>query len=662
MVTQLVPVLAMINPGSVLVTALGLGLVIFFHELGHFLVAKWCGVYVERFSIGFGTPVISRKWGDTEYVIAWLPLGGYVKMRGQDDMDPGEMTDEVVAQDPRSYTAKSVPQRMAIISAGVIMNVITGLLFFMFAFKGGVETLENVVGDVKVGGPAWVAGLRSGDKILRINDHRINDFEELMVNTALSRGPLSVQGQHADGTDFNITMSAEALKSEQETRRKMGVTHILSLQLLGKEKPEELPLSLPGTAAAKADFQPGDRITAVDGEAVSTYNEFIAALSRKADQKVQLSVMRGSGEVEVSLLPHAGRDLGFRVSMGKVAALRIDGVAARAGIQVGDRISKVDGLLVENDLDPFRLTEYFSQHAGQEVVVTLSREAQGSDPTAIDVTVIPEDRPAWSEPPFTKDSPLSIPSIGLAYHIAPTVFSCNPEGPAGKLGIKKQDTITSVDLVLPAGERDWLGKSASLPEEIGEHNWAHVYWNLQTLGRSRQLKLTVLKAGGESKTVELETVSADDWYLQDARGIFFTPETKIRKAESVSDAAEMGATYTLNSIRQVYLTLRGLVLGDISITLMSGPIGIAQVAYQSAEMGFTRFLLFLGLISINLAVVNFLPIPVLDGGHMVLLLWEGVTRRKPNEKIVGILTWMGLCLLLTLIALVVFLDLFVTKA
>ena len=94
---------------------------------------------------------------------------------------------------------------------------------------------------------------------------------------------------------------------------------------------------------------------------------------------------------------------------------------------------------------------------------------------------------------------------------------------------------------------------------------------------------------------------------------------------------------------------------------MSGPIGIAQAAYATAETGLPQFMQFLGLISINLAVVNFLPIPVLDGGHMVLLLWEGITRKKPSEKVVGIATWIGLILLLTLIATVVFLDLFVDK-
>ena len=133
-----------VSIGSVLYVAAGIGLVIFFHELGHFAVAKWCNVSVERFSIGFG-PVIWRvKWGETEYVLSIVPFGGYVKMLGQDDIDPSQLTSDEIAEDPRSYSAKNVPQRMAIISAGVIMNLITGLLFYASAFGLGIETSQPV--------------------------------------------------------------------------------------------------------------------------------------------------------------------------------------------------------------------------------------------------------------------------------------------------------------------------------------------------------------------------------------------------------------------------------------------------------------------------------------------------------------------------------------
>src|SRR5260221_3957498 len=152
-----------LNTGiNVLYVALGLGLVIFIHELGHFAVAKWCGVKVERFSIGFGPILWKATRGETEYALSAIPFGGYVKMLGQDDADPTQMADDSIAKDPRSYTARSVPQRIAIISAGVINNMISAVFFFIIAFSFGVQVQPAVVGHVTPAMPGWEANLRQG--------------------------------------------------------------------------------------------------------------------------------------------------------------------------------------------------------------------------------------------------------------------------------------------------------------------------------------------------------------------------------------------------------------------------------------------------------------------------------------------------------------------
>lgn len=134
------------NISNILLVALGLGTVIFIHELGHFMVAKWCDVKVERFSIGFGPIIWKVTRGETEYALSAIPFGGYVKMLGQDDADPAQMTDDRVSKDPRSYTSKTVPQRIAIISAGVINNMVSAVLFFVLAFMLGVKFQPAVVG------------------------------------------------------------------------------------------------------------------------------------------------------------------------------------------------------------------------------------------------------------------------------------------------------------------------------------------------------------------------------------------------------------------------------------------------------------------------------------------------------------------------------------
>src|SRR5262245_38603569 len=164
-------------------TILGIGFIIFIHELGHFLVAKWCDVHVLTFSIGFGPalPGCSFKRGETTYKLSLLPLGGYVNMVGEgSDADEDE-------DYPRSFKNKSVGQRMAIISAGVIMNVIFGIVVFIFVYRThGVERTTAVVVVIDPGSPAWVEGVRPGWKIVRIGDNEKPFFEDLRSTVALS--------------------------------------------------------------------------------------------------------------------------------------------------------------------------------------------------------------------------------------------------------------------------------------------------------------------------------------------------------------------------------------------------------------------------------------------------------------------------------------------
>lgn len=646
---------------NILTVAVGLGLVIFFHELGHFAVAKWCGVYVERFSIGFGPLLFARRWGETEYALSLIPFGGYVKMRGQDDMDPGQMTDEQIAEDPRSYTGKSVPQRMAIISAGVIMNIITGLMFFVIAFSWGVETTDRSVGLVQVGMPAWEQGLRAGDTITSINGRRVEDFNDILRGTALSWGDITVEGVHANGETFEVSMEPEA----SGIRRKIGVGFAPSLRVVPTPDESKIPVALPATAAARANFEPGDVITAVEDETVTTHLELLDVLAEHRSESVDVTVLRGdeSTTTQVTLPSEKFRTLGLRMGMGKVRALRKGSPAETAGIRIDDRIAKVDGLDVEKDLDPYKLTEIFSERAGQPVLVTLTREVAGGSPETVEVEVTPDaDRHPWSEPPMIEQSPLSIPSIGLAYDLVATVFSVAPDGIAQQAKIEPRDRVLRVDLVKPpAGGVDGF-ENDTYTIDVGERNWAYAFRMMQEAARNRIVRLTIKTSdSSELRTVELTPAEAEDWYLPTARGLQFDLQRTVRKADSLASALGMGWHYTVNSVTDIYLTLRGLVTRDISYKGLSGPIGIAKIAYTFASVGLPHFVLFLGLISVNLAVINFLPIPVLDGGHMVFLIWEGVTRRKPSERVLTAATYCGLAFVLGLMFFVIYLDLFVPK-
>ena len=653
---------------NILKVAVGLGLVIFFHELGHFAVAKWCDVNVERFSIGFGPILLRRKWGETEYALSAVPFGGYVKMLGQDDSDPSQLTSEEIAEDPRSYTAKTVPQRMAIISAGVVMNIITGLMFFVIAFLWGVHRLDNEVGSVQPGSPAWKSGIRPADTLTEIDGSRVNGFEDIMRGVALSRGAIHIKGRRPDGTTYNVTLTPTKPDGDKKTRRQIGVGYPMSLEIPSLEADESKVFMIPGTAAALADggFLPGDRIRQADDVEIESFPQLEAILAERRGEPVDIYVKRrgaGAELVKVTVPPQKYRVLGLQMDIGKIEAVRPGSPAEKAGIQEGDKLTAVNGRQVGEDLDPIRLPELLRNLAGEDVTISVLREGpgQGPAPENLDFVLTPEPMSEWIENPEIPGWPLSITSIGVAYHLIPTVFRVDPNGPAADQGISERDTVEKVILNQREDVPEFVKqKESDLELPIGEDNWAFAFWAMQNPTiESVTLKLKS-SAGTDRSEVTIPLVAAtDEWYIPDDRGLKTYVKRVDLKAESVNDAIALGWLHTTNSVKDIYLTLRGLIAGDISPKELHGPIGIATMAYAQADVKLSQFILFLGLISINLAVINFLPIPVLDGGHMVFLIWEALARRKPNERVVVAATYCGLAFVLGLMVFVIYIDLFV---
>ncbi|HEX2971888.1 MAG TPA: site-2 protease family protein, partial [Tepidisphaeraceae bacterium] len=292
----------------------GFGFVVFFHELGHFLAAKWVGIRVEQFAVGFGQAILSwRKgmgvtWGssgkrfeerlkthiqakrsrelqlkekteftpeemsaaavelgisDTEYRWNWVPLGGYVKMLGQDDMNPTASSD-----DPRSYNRKTISQRMLVVSAGVIMNVILAAILFMVVFLMGFHVPPAIVGNVMPNSPAQVAGLQVGDRVLYMEGQYQHDFTKLQLNTALVPADQDVPIKVLrDGKEVELAVRPQRINRDPNSFLSLGIgpSAILELRgldvkLLGKiKKADDEPLD-PAT-----EILPGDEVTAVDG-------------------------------------------------------------------------------------------------------------------------------------------------------------------------------------------------------------------------------------------------------------------------------------------------------------------------------------------------------------------------------------------------------------
>lgn len=638
---------------------LGLGLVIFLHELGHFAVAKWCNVYVERFSIGFGPVLLGWKWGETEYALSAIPFGGYVKMLGQDDADPSQMTSEEIAADPRSYISKNVWQRMAIISAGVTMNVVTAILFYAIAFGIGSESLAPVIGEVRPGMPAWEAGVRRGDRITQFNGRDLTNFRDLALNIAVSSGEIELRGIRKDGSKFKTIV----IPDRTATRPQIGILPAADLLIADVQHGAKAPAN-PGSAEASAEppFEFGDRILKVNGVDTPTYALFQDQLAARGTEPAIYTVVRKGGgpEVEITVPPKFFRTLGIQLDVGQIASIQSGSPAAKAGLQVGDKLAKIGGRSVGLDIDPLKVPEEFARMQGEPVEIVYLRQNPTGGREELTATLVPENRPGWMEQPEKPGEPIAVPAIGIAMHIVPFVLKVDPEGPAAAAGIQPNAIIQKVELLLPEGvakDANGEGPIAISLDDDKANNWPYAFWRMQRTP-DRQVQLT-LKEKDQStpKVVKLKPTVDTTWPLPTS-DLLFLPLVHEEKAESVGEAFSMAWTHSVNTVLNIYMTLRSLVTQDLSYKELHGPLGIAQAAYVSAKSGPVPLLLFLGFLSLNLAVLNFLPIPVLDGGHMIFLLWEAVTRQRPSEKVMIGATYFGMIFLLGLMMLVLYLDFF----
>jgi regulator of sigma E protease len=177
----------------------------------------------------------------------------------------------------------------------------------------------------------------------------------------------------------------------------------------------------------------------------------------------------------------------------------------------------------------------------------------------------------------------------------------------------------------------------------------------------RDVQLTFTNKEHEPVVLTPAVDPRGDWFVAGTRGMRLDRAIMTLKSDGIADAAVMGLTHTKNSILDLYLTLRNLFTRQLSYENLHGPLGIISVAYGVAQQGLAEMCLFLGILSANLAVLNFLPIPVLDGGHMVFLIWEAVTRKRPSERVQIAATYFGMAFVLCLAILVFYLDIFVHK-
>ncbi len=436
---------------------------------------------------------------------------------------------------------------------------------------------------------------------------------------------------------------------------------------------------------------------------VKSYGEYAAQLTANPDKPLQITVRRPPPKSEESEEESdseiVGQELTFEVpteplhrfglvmNMGPVAAIQKGSPAESAGFKVGDQIELVDGQPMAvhgaeegaNAWDSMSLPRYAQARAAESRELEFTVERSAGKVSESNQVIIPVEpiRPAMFSSFHSPGAPVAVNAIGIAYHVGNEVVGVAPNSPAAKAGLKVGDKITVAKVTYPpdskGNEQDpldvrfvedepgWLGRlvrsvfGGGEKEPRVEPSWPTLVDAVQLAADGTKVELTVKRSGEEeSRTVTLEPAPADGAHVE-ARGFNFELIEKIRTAKSFGEQIQLGWNETTEALGMVFRFLKKLGT-QVPFTALGGPGTIAMVAGSEASKGLPSFLVFLTMLSANLAVLNFLPIPLLDGGHIVFLAYEGIRGRPASERFVVAMHMLGFVFIIGLMLFVIGLD------
>ena len=287
-----------------------LAVLVVVHELGHYWAARWVGVKVLRFSVGFGQPLLIKRWGQdaTEWSIAAIPLGGYVKMLDEREAPVAEH------ELARAFNRQTVWARMLIVVAGPVANLLLAVLLYSGLYLHGVPAIKPILAEPATQSAAARAGLHNGDNIVAIDEQAILSWAD--VNWALLRD-VSVKNQvtlqlENGGTRILDVSGASLGDGKTEIASQLG------LRLFEPAMPAVIAQVLDKSAAQRADLRAGDKVLAVNQQAVTQWADFVRWVRQHPAQTLTVTVARGTQQLNVSLTPETSREAG--VAVGKIGA------------------------------------------------------------------------------------------------------------------------------------------------------------------------------------------------------------------------------------------------------------------------------------------------------------------------------------------------------
>ncbi len=540
-----------------------IGILVFVHELGHFLVAKFFDVHVVRFAIGFGPNIVAYTYGETEYCIKAFPLGGYVEMFGG-DLESMEGLPE--AERKRGLMAKPIYQRALVTLAGPAFNIIFPILIYFVFMMSGSTTPPAVVGEVFAGMPAAVSGVKAGDKIVGLDGEPIEFWYQVIDHITTRPGQEVKVDVERDGKVQTLTITPETkvvtdmMGLAQETYGLIGI-HPGAFG-------STIVLTNPGAPAANA-LRNFDKIMSVDGQPTLRYDEVEAAVRASQGKPVEVQLLRrtpldvGFADIHqqealtVSLQPiQVEGEWVLGVQNAEMAISRVDkeSPAAKAGVQVGDLLLTVEGQQVSN----WRLTnDMLSNEVNQEIVARQEKEGgpEVSTTRAFKIEVLRD---------------------------------------GGVMALVLTPSVVAMD------RKDYY------KFYVG---WNHI-----------------------ADTLPPESVPFPLF-----KRFVFASTTSVERTFSFGKVMIMGVVR--------------MAQGRLSLDNVGGPIMIGELAAKAGKAGLEKFLQLMAAISINLAVVNMLPVPVLDGGQLMLYFLEAVKRGPLSLRTRQIAAYIGYVIILMLMVL-----------
>jgi regulator of sigma E protease len=610
--------------GPIIGTAIGLGFLLFIHEFGHFFVAKRAGVKVEVFSLGIAHFIFSWTWNGTVYALSWLPLGGYVRMAGQQDLAPPPDH----KPEPWEYGAKRPIVRMAIIAAGVTMNFIGGWLCFSAAYMVGRDVQPPVVGKLDVGSVEQArefnAGLTPGRRIVSVEGDRVYTRDAMEMRVArITPGTEIRLGLVEKGEDPDDPKNIKYVKVKTLKRMK-GISTLA--MFLDKAKPRQnievqagftaeprmivtsMPQGLAKLPEWKQLFQPADVIETANGEICLSEGDFRKVLEQCEGKAIEVEVTGADGlrrKVKLPVSAHYVVGIEF-VTTGdvlKVGKVLKGSPAMRAGIKKGDAIRLG---AAGNKCDFFEFREAVQNAVGKPLLITVTNSEGKSRQESLSAQF-----KAWYPDPGQLRK-----YDGLPWGDSQIVRKVDPGSMAEAKGLKEGAVLLDIEM---RSEPDPIYISWAYK---GERYGPHQLNKLE--GGSTMIWIRPLR----------EELSLD-----------------------VGVSLKAGWNETLETLLSTTVILKKVMNREVSATrTLSGPISIVRVAYYSAQKGLGRMLWLLGLIGVSLAFFNLLPIPVLDGGHLAFLGYEVVVRKPPPPRLVEMGQYAGLLVILCLFVFVFWND------